>query len=147
MLTVEQLAALSNLLAGLDTPRRQDVVTAVLNNPALRRMCWTTTCAVLLTAPDIPAALAFIRTPADPASYAADLLSVGPGRRTAAPLRGQVRLAGGRHDGGSAAAVAHQPGLHAGECDGAALRGRETPLAAAESCEVGTPDGTQDTVD
>ncbi|MEZ4716378.1 MAG: hypothetical protein R2851_09870 [Caldilineaceae bacterium] len=79
LLTVEQLAALGNLLAGLDTPRRQDVVTAVLNNPAAADVLDDDLRAVLLTAPDIPAALAFISTPADPASYAADLLSVGRG--------------------------------------------------------------------
>ena len=79
LLTTEQLAALGSLLAGLDTPRRQELVTAVLNNPAAADALDDNLRAVLLTSPDIPAALAFISTPADPASYAADLLSVGRG--------------------------------------------------------------------
>jgi hypothetical protein len=83
LLSSEQLTVMGSLLASLDTPRRQDLVTAVLDNPAAAGVLDEDLLPMLLTASDLPAALAFVSTPADPAGYFGDLLNVGRGEVSA----------------------------------------------------------------
>lgn len=79
-LSTPELAELGGLLAQMDPPRRQDLVTAVLSSPgAAAAIQRSEVRAALLTSRDIPATLAFLNTPADAVGYFGDLAAAARG--------------------------------------------------------------------
>ncbi len=76
---IDQLVALGHLLSGLDEPRRNELVTALLNNPTAAETLTRGSGTALLSARSIAGAVAFLSTPADAVSYGSDLLSLGRG--------------------------------------------------------------------